>query len=604
MIRNTSSRIEQVIRCQSRFYASGSKRRVSEPSAKVLLDTVKPAYLRPLKTAKTGVDVLHDPIFNKGTAFSSSERERLHIRGLVPPCELSIETQVYRVLRQYREQTTDLQRHLFLGALHDRNETLFFRTLMENIEEMAPIIYTPTVAEACLQFGTQYRRSRGMYFSANDKQQMHSMIYNWPYDEVDVIVITDGSRILGLGDLGVYGMAIPIGKLGLYVAAGGIHPQKVLPITLDVGTDNTAIRNDPSYLGLNMPRLKGEPYFSLVDELIDAITSRWPHALIQFEDFNTSAAEPILRKYRYKHLCFNDDIQGTGTVAVAGMLCCLKAMKLPYSALVNQRIVCLGSGSAGIGVVSSIVDSMVQEGLTEEEAKSRFYMLDKDGLLGVERRTLTHTQRTFARSDLPDGLSLLETVKAAQPTILLGLSGVGQTFTEDVIKTMAANCKHQLPIIFPLSNPTSSAECSFEQAVQWTDGRLLFASGSPFSPVEYKGKIFYPSQGNNMYIFPGIGLGATTCKAKYLTNKIFYRAALALASFVGEEDLTAGRVYPGIKQIRRVSEDIAVEVCNAAMEEGLAQEPNMTIGNIRDMVEAATYYPDYAPLISHYTGIH
>merc|ERR1712137_968044 len=568
------------------------------PSSSKIIDSEKPNYIKPLITYKLGVDVLHDPIINKGTAFTASERERLHVRGLVPPVNFDIEKQVARVLRQYNEQVSDIHKHSHLSALHDRNETLFFRTLMENIEEMAPIIYTPTVGEACLQFGTQYRRARGMFLSVQDKNQIHAMVYNWPHDEVDVIVMTDGSRILGLGDLGVYGMAIPIGKLCLYVAAGGIHPQKVLPITIDVGTDNEDIRNDPLYLGSNMPRITGPRYFEFLDEVMQALTSRWPNVLVQFEDFNTSSAEPLLRKYRYNTLCFNDDIQGTGTVTTAGLLCCLKAMRLPYEAICEQKVICLGAGSAGLGVISSIVDAMMEEGLSEEEAKSRFYVLDKDGLLGVERRSLTRLQRSFARADLPDGASLLETIKAVGPTILLGLSGVPGTFTEECIREMAHRCTHQTPIIFPLSNPTSRAECTFEQAVRWTEGRLLFASGSPFSPVEYKGRQFFPTQGNNMYIFPGVGLGVTVCKAKMITNKMLHRAALALASFVKEKDLQKGKVYPSIRQIRRVSEAIALEVCKAAMEEGLAQRPGMSMGNIQTLITEEVYYPDYAPLIS------
>jgi len=343
--------------------------------------------------------------------------------------------------------------------------------------------------------------------------------------------------------------------------------------------------------------MKGDTYFELFDELMQAITCRWPHALIQFEDFNTETAEPILRKYRYEHLCFNDDIQGTGTVAVAGLLCCLKAMKKPYSALGQQTIVLVGAGSAGMGVASSIVDAMVEEGLSEEEAKARFYILDKDGLLSVDRRSLTHTQRSFARVDLPDGLSLLEVVQQVKPTILLGLSGVASTFSEEVVRTMAEGCRNQPPIIFPLSNPTSSAECTFEEAVTWTNGRLLFASGSPFDPVSHNGTLFHPTQGNNMYIFPGIGLGATICKAKYITNKMFYRAALALASFVSEDDLKQGRVYPSIKQIRKVSEVIAVEVCKAAMEDGLAQREGLNPSTLREVIKEESYFPDYAPLI-------
>eukprot|EP01103_Thecamoeba_quadrilineata_P014842 TRINITY_DN4528_c0_g1_i2.p1 TRINITY_DN4528_c0_g1~~TRINITY_DN4528_c0_g1_i2.p1 ORF type:complete len:504 (+),score=105.86 TRINITY_DN4528_c0_g1_i2:239-1750(+) len=499
---------------------------------------------------------------------------------------------------RYRGIESDLDKHLFLGALMDRNETLFYRILMENIKDMAPIVYTPTVGQACIKFGQIYRRPRGMYFSREDIGQMTTMVYNWDSDDVDVIVVTDGSRILGLGDLGVHGMAIPIGKLALYVSAGGIHPRKVLPVTIDVGTNNPKLLNDSLYLGLADRRLEGAEYARVIDEFMYAVYQRWPDVLVQFEDFSNNNALPLLNKYRDRFLCFNDDIQGTGSVALAGVLSSLKAQGLKAHDIVNQRIVCLGAGSAGLGVVNSIYQGMILEGMTHEEAKNNFWLVDHEGLLGTKRlESLSSQQKQFCREDIDENLSLLEVVKRVKPTILLGLSGAARTFTQDVVQEMAKHVER--PIIFPMSNPTSLAECTAKEAFEWTNGKCLFASGSPFDPVQINGKTFYTSQGNNMYIFPGIGLGAVVSKATKITDSMFYAASQTLATTVSEEELARGQVYPDITQIREVSKRIAVEVCKIAIKEKLARvELPDNLEDLQDFVEQSMYTPYYAPLVT------
>lgn len=497
---------------------------------------------------------------------------------------------------RYDAITSDLQKYSYLSNLRDRNETLFYRLLMENIAEMAPIIYTPTVGLACLEFGSQFRRARGMYFSSGDRGEMSAMIYNWPERQVDVIVVTDGSRILGLGDLGAHGMAIPIGKLSLYVAGGGIHPARVLPITIDVGTDNETLLRDDFYLGRQHRRLTGDEYFSIIDEFMAAVRLRWPGALVQFEDFNNASAMAILQKYRDRQCCFNDDIQGTGAVALAGLLTALRAQGKASEALTSQRIVILGAGSAGLGVANSIVDGMVEEGLSREAAHKNIYFVDKDGLVGFTRENLAEGQKPFARTDIRNGTSLRDTIEKVRPTILLGLSGVGGLFTEEVVRLMAQI--NERPIIFPLSNPTSKAECTAENAYKWTDGRVIFSAGSPFAPVVLNGKTYYTTQGNNMYIFPGVGLGVVACKSKRVTNAMFYEAAKKLANLVTAQEVQEGRCYPDVTMIRDVSKAIAVEVCKVAFRQGLAgiEEPPSEKALV-ELVEHKMWVPEYVPLI-------
>jgi len=527
----------------------------------------------------------------------------LNLRGLVPPRELSMEHQIERILIRYNNESNDLRKNMLLSSLQDRNETLFYKILIDNIKDMAPIIYTPTVGKTCQQFGQLYRRARGMYFSTADRGHMSSMVYNWPENNVDVIVVTDGSRILGLGDLGVHGMGIPIGKLALYTAAGGIHPARCLPVMIDAGTNNPNLLADPLYLGLQHPRITGTDYFTLLDEFLHAVRHRWPNVLVQFEDFETSNALPLLQKYRDEHLCFNDDIQGTGAVVLSGVMSALRVQgKNPEKELVNQRIVCVGAGSAGIGVIQGILMGMRQSaGITEEKARKCFWLLDKDGLLGRVRESLSDAQLPFARleDDFPDKMTLVDVVKKVKPTILLGLSGVGGAFPEEAVREMAKHVER--PIVFPLSNPDTRSECTGQQAFDWTDGRGIVATGSPFSPVNINGKTLFPCQGNNMFIFPGVGLGAILAKTRTITDGMFYAAATTLADMLTPEELAEGKVYPDISQIRNVSRNVAVAVIKAAFNERLATiDPPP---DLKKFVEDNMYVPKYVPLIRPPFGV-
>eukprot|EP01121_Diplochlamys_sp_Union-15-3_P001102 TRINITY_DN10963_c0_g1_i1.p1 TRINITY_DN10963_c0_g1~~TRINITY_DN10963_c0_g1_i1.p1 ORF type:complete len:584 (-),score=73.72 TRINITY_DN10963_c0_g1_i1:24-1775(-) len=549
---------------------------------------------KPVITSNYGFELIHSSLYNKGTSFPHGERDRLGIRGLVPPACISIEQQTERVLRRYATLKDPLQKYLYLSGLQDRNETLFYHLLTSDMESYAPIIYTPTVGQACKEFSYQYRQARGMYFTPNDRGEMSSMVYNWPENEVDVIVVTDGSRILGLGDLGCQGMGISIGKLSLYVAAGGIHPKRTLPICLDVGTNNEKLLNDPLYIGIRERRLSGEEYYSFVEEFMNAIANRWPDVLIQFEDFSNENALPLLDKYRFKHLCFNDDIQGTGAVALAGLIGAMRVKGGTIKDLARQRIVVVGAGSAGLGVANSLAWTMIQEiGLSTQEAFSKFWLLDKDGLLGAGR--MVHQgQLRYVRADMENNLPLEEVVKKVKPTVILGLSGVGGLFTESVIKEMYKHEKR--PVIFPLSNPTPNSECSAEQAYTWTEGNAIFASGSPFDPVTINGKVCRPSQGNNMFIFPGVGQGATAVKARRISYRMLNKAGITLADTILPSELEAGYVYPHINRIRGVSLKVAASVARTAFMEGLARvEKN---DYIEAFIEDKMFIPSYAPIIS------
>lgn len=554
-------------------------------------------FMPPISISVRGADTLYNPLFNKGTAFKSGERDRLRFRGMVPPRIMNIHLQKERFLIALRQENSQIRKHLLLEDLHDRNETLYHRVIVDHIEEMAPLIYTPTVGQACTEFAARFRRPRGMYFTEQDRGHMVSMVYNWPHKDVHVIVVTDGSRILGLGDLGANGMGIPIGKLSLYCAAGGIAPHRVLPVVLDVGTDNPALLEDRFYLGLQQPRLKGPRYYEIVDEFMQAVRYRWPNVLVQFEDFNSSVAQTLLNKYRDQHLCFNDDIQGTGATALAGILSAIRAKGEDVTALGDQRIAIVGAGSAGIGIGQVLMQAMQEQGRTEEEARQAFFVFDQNGLLGTERKDeLNEEQRMFAREH-DNGLSLSDGIAKYKPTILLGVTAVGGLFTEPLIREMASHVER--PIIFPLSNPTTKAECTAEQAYVWTEGRCIFASGSPFSTVTLKdGRVFEPSQCNNMYVFPGLGLGATLCGARKVTDRMLYIAAEALATFVPPEDIAKGQVFPHLTQIRQVSHRIAVAVIREAVREGLATK--LSAGDLEDLEELVhrkMYYPEYVPLI-------
>lgn len=541
----------------------------------------------PLEVIVRGTDILNEPLLNKGTAFSLEERNDLELRGLVPPKVVELDEQVERVMENYRRKTDPMEKFIFLTSLHDRNETLYYKVLTDNLMEMTPIVYTPVVGAACQQFGHIYRKNRGMYLSLHDKGHIREIFNNWKQDEVDIIVISDGSRILGLGDLGANGMGIPIGKLALYVAGGGIYPCKTLPILLDTGTNNQELLDDPLYLGLNQKRADDDEYYKLVDEFVNAVQDRWPKALIQWEDFTNNHAFPILKKYREKVLCFNDDIQGTGAVALSGLL---GGMRMKKEKLSEQRIIFYGAGSAAVGIADTIVAGIMEEsGMSAEEARKLFWLLDSQGLVvkNGPRELQTH-KKPYAREEAHID-NLMDVIKSIEPTILVGVSGQGQTFTEAIIKEMHKHVKQ--PIIFALSNPTSKSECTAEQAYRWTKGKVIFASGSPFDPVRYKGKIYIPGQGNNMFIFPGVGLGAALCQASEVTDAMFYTAAKTLADMVTDEELELGTVYPDLRKIRKISATIAAAVCQIAFDEGLAgiEKPE----DIRKFVKENMFQPVY-----------
>jgi malate dehydrogenase (oxaloacetate-decarboxylating)(NADP+) len=532
-----------------------------------------------------GVDILHNPILNKGTAFSLKERQVLGLKGLLPPHVLTQDEQKVKVLSAFRGKQSDLEKYIYLLALQDRNEYLFYRLIIDEIEEMMPIIYTPTVGKACQEFAHIYRRPRGIYISSNDQGSIKQILSNWIYKDLDVIVVTDGERILGLGDLGADGMGIPIGKLSLYTACGGIDPARTLPITIDVGTNNKELLAEPLYIGLRQNRLRGEEYDALIDEFMEAVTEQFPDVLIQFEDFANQNAKRLLEKYRNDYCMFNDDIQGTGSVTLAGLL---SAMRLLKTQLKDQKILFYGAGSAAFGIAEMIVQKMMQSGLSIEKARKQIYFFDSKGLVVKSRNNLNELKLLYAHS-FEENSDFLSAVKVAQPSILIGVSGQGGAFTEPLIREMGRVNSH--PIIFALSNPTSKSECTAEQAYNWTGGRAIFASGSPFDPVQIENKKFYPGQGNNAYIFPGVGLGVVVSKSSLITDEMFIVAADTLANMVTEKDLKKGRMYPSITKICDISYKIAIKVANIAFDKNIARIP--TPENLEETVRDTMFSPEY-----------
>ena len=535
-----------------------------------------------------GVKILHDPIRNKGTAFTEAERDELKLRGLLPPRVHSMAEQELRVLGNIRNKPTDLERYLYLIALQDRNENLFYRVVMNNLEEMMPIIYTPTVGKACQEFQHIYRKPRGFYVSLNDKGRIKEILQNWPHKNARIIVVTDGERILGLGDQGAQGMGIPIGKLSLYTACAGIPPTECLPVMLDVGTNNEQLLNDPLYNGIERHRARGKEYDELFDEFIQAAKEVFPGILIQIEDFGNTNAFRLLSEYRNNTCLFDDDIQGTGAVAVAGIIA---SMRITGQKLSDQRLLFLGAGEAGIGIADVFVAALKEEGLTEEEARKHCWFVDSRGLVCSERDKLAAHKLPYAHEhEYID--NLLDAVHALKPTVLLGLSGQPQTFTQDVIEAMAEY--NERPVIFALSNPTSMAECTAEQAYTWSEGRAIFASGSPFDPVDYNNQTFVPGQGNNAYIFPGVGLGVIVSQSRIVTDEMFLAAAHSLADQVKDSDIERGRVYPPLSAIREVSARIAADVCKMAYDSGFTDRPEP------DDILADVHAYMYRPVYPHY----
>lgn len=536
-----------------------------------------------------GVKILHDPVRNKGTAFTEAEREHLRLRGLLPPRVHTVAAQELRVIGNVRAKATDLERYLYLVALQDRNETLFYRVVMDNLEEMMPLIYTPTVGQACQEFQHIYRQPRGFYVSLNDRGHIRKMLGNWPHKDVRIIVVTDGERILGLGDLGASGMGIPIGKLALYTACAGIHPTQCMPVMLDVGTNNETLLRDPLYNGLEQRRARGGEYDELVDEFIAAASEVFPGVLIQLEDFGNTNAFRLLDRYRNGACLFNDDIQGTGAVAVAGIMA---AMRITGGSLAQQRLLFLGAGEAGIGVADTFVAALADMGISPEQARRQCWFFDTRGLLVAGRDGVSGHKRPYAHEHAHIA-DFLGAVTALRPTAIVGLSGRAGSFTPEVITAMASI--NPRPVIFALSNPTASAECTAEQAYRHSDGRAVFASGSPFGPVSLGGRTYVPGQGNNVYIFPGVGLGAIASQTRVVTDEMFLAAAKSLAQQVSDADLERGRVYPPLSRIRQVSALIARDVAKIAYDRGLAgrPEPADILADIHERMYQPVY-PHYA----------
>lgn len=535
-----------------------------------------------------GAALLRDAAANRGTAFSAQARAALGLQGLLPPAIETLTQQVARVMDNLRRQATDLDRYVYLSAVRERNQTLFYRTVLDHLAETLPLIYTPTVGQACQEFSHLFQAPHGLYVTAQDRGRIRERLRHWPQAEVRVIVVTDGSRILGLGDLGANGMGIPIGKLDLYVACGGVPPSACLPVMLDVGTDNAALRADPCYLGLRQPRLQGEEYDQLVAEFVAAVQDVFPRALLQFEDFSNRNAFALLQRYRDQLCCFNDDIQGTGAMGLAGLL---SALRLTGGPLTEQRLLFAGAGEAALGIASMVTAALMAEGLSEAQARRRCWLMDSKGLVVAARHDLAEHKRAFAHAYAP--LHDLQTAVATlRPSVLIGASGVPQLFSQPVLRELA--CAQARPIVLALSNPTAKAECTAQQAYEWTAGRAIFASGSPFAPVTLAGQTLVPGQGNNVYIFPGLGLGILASGATRVSDAMFFAAAQALAAQVTEADLASGRIFPGPQRLRAVALAVAVRVAEVAFAQGLASCSCPT--DLRAAIEAMMYEPAYPTL--------
>ncbi len=539
--------------------------------------------------------ILNDPLINKGTAFTQEERDALGLNGFLPFRVASLEEQMKRRYENFQHKSDQLSKYTFLAALQNRNEILFYRLVYEHLSEMVPLIYTPTVGDVSLHFSTLYRQHRGVYFSYPLQDKIHEVIDRISNKEVDVIVVTDGERILGLGDVGIGGMAIPQGKLALYTLFGGIHPSRTLPVMLDVGTNNPDLLNDPSYLGWRHPRITGDEYDSFVDTFVRAIKKRYPKVLLQWEDFAKPHAAPLLSKYKDQICSFNDDIQGTAAVTLGAIL---SACKAAGEKLKDQKIALLGGGSAGLGIAHLIVQAMKLEGLTEQQARRNFYVVDIHGLLHTRLPKMEVTQREFAQDAQeisnwkvkdPNHISLLDVMENAHPHVLIGVSTQTGAFTEEIVKRMAKHTER--PIIFPLSNPTSKSEAKPQDLIKWTDGRAIVATGSPFAPVDYSGKKYLITQCNNVSIFPGVGLGIVACKSPKVTEKMFIRAAHVLSEHSPLVKDPSSTLFPTLEGLRDVSRAIAIAVVQVAQEEELIDKTSLQ--EIEQMVDQKMWFPNY-----------
>jgi malate dehydrogenase (oxaloacetate-decarboxylating)(NADP+) len=532
-----------------------------------------------------GVEMLRDARFNKGTAFTPAERREYGLEGLLPPAVTSIDLQISRRHAEIANLEDDLLKYLVLSDLQARNETLFYAVLMSDPATYMPIVYTPTVGEACQKFGHIFRQARGVYLPITERGRVKGLLRNWPERDVRFIVVTDGERILGLGDLGAGGMGIPLGKLSLYTACAGVPPQYCLPIVLDVGTNNQSLLDDPLYLGLRQNRVRGEEYSAFVDEFVDAVETLYPKCCIQWEDFANFNAVPILARYRDRICTFNDDIQGTAGIALAGIYAALRITK---QKITDQRFLFLGGGSAGTGIADLISQAMVQGGLDISEARKRNALFDINGLIVTSRTDLAEFQKPFAQDRAPVS-TFVEAVRALRPTCIIGVSAVPKLFTREVIETMAAI--NERPIIFPYSNPTSRSECTAEEAYRWSDGRAIFASGSPFPPVEIAGRRFVPGQGNNVYIFPAMGMAVFATEATRVTEEMFIVAAEAVAEQVTEENLASGLIYPPQSHILDASLHVAERIATFIFDRGLAAVPRPD--DVGALIRTRAYRPSY-----------
>jgi malate dehydrogenase (oxaloacetate-decarboxylating)(NADP+) len=536
-----------------------------------------------------GAELLHHPRWNKATAFTEAEREALGLIGLVPEGIDTEELQLQRVRFQLSQKTTDLEKYIFLSSLQDNDETLYYRLLMSDPAQFMPLVYTPTVGEACQKFGHIFRRPKGLYVSIKRQGRVREVLGNWPEKEVRFIVATDGERILGLGDLGANGMGIPIGKLALYTACAGVPPQYTLPVMLDVGTNNESLLRDPLYLGLRQPRVRGAAYDAFIDEFVTAVQEAYPRCCIQFEDFANFHAVPILARYRDRICCFNDDIQGTAAVAVAGIYAALRVLRSKIS---DQQFLFLGAGSAGTGIADLLSQAMMREGLTPTAARQRCWLFDVQGLIESSRTDLADFQKSFAHAHAPIK-SFLAAVESIRPTAIIGVSTVPKLFNQAVIEAMSRiNAR---PIIFACSNPTSRSECTAEEAYQWSQGRAIFASGSPFAPVHFDGKTFVPGQGNNVYIFPALGMAIYATQTRRVTDEMFLKAAQSVAEQVTQTDLDMGLIYPPQSAILKTSLHVAERVADLIFERGLARVEKPA--NLEAFIQSNVYRPEYRSLL-------
>jgi malate dehydrogenase (oxaloacetate-decarboxylating)(NADP+) len=535
-----------------------------------------------VRRTRRGFDVLRDKRSNRSIAFRRDERDRLGLTGLLPYSVATDRQMIHRIMVNLERLPRDIDRYMLLSTLQERNERLFYQTVITHIDRILPLIYTPTVGQACKEFSHIAREPKGFFITPHDRGKIRRILANWPGENIRVIVVTDGQRILGLGDLGANGMGIPVGKLALYTACAGIDPEACLPVTLDVGTNNEELRHDVLYLGYPRKRLAGRAYFDLVEEFVNAVQARYPDALIQFEDFLTPNAYTLLQRYRHRVLCFNDDIQGTAAVALAGVY---SSTRITGQRFRDLNIMFLGAGSAATGIADLMTTAFVEDGLSREEARRHLWFVDVNGLVVKGRTDLMAHNLPYAHERKP--LGFVDAIEAIRPQVLIGATGAPATFTREVIACISRI--NQRPVIFALSNPTSRAECTAKQAYTWSRGRAIFASGSPFEPVSYDGRIFVPAQGNNAYVFPGIGLGAVACRARTLPDELFLVAAHALADLVKQTDLDQGSLYPSLREIRKISLAIAVKVATKAHAMGLARQPRPK--NMRRTIAAMMYQP-------------